>query len=233
MAAGTLSFVPSSSRTKEAHIASVPVSLSCPHHINPSIKLPNPSPALAHAWTKALTQGGTTGIHYPVIHYSVLSWAHFSACIAEAQEHQHSTRKDFQTETREHPSPHSSGAETWPLGYYPQGAGCRLGHPVQQHSTSFTPTPSHLCQPFVPFLLQGQFGMPSPFCLVQAAMMSCQQWFQSYSLRTSGAGSVKFNCNIKKKHKIEQFVFYRLNFSPTSKCFNFVFNTLNKKAAEV
>lgn len=144
MTAGTLSFVPSSTRTKEAHIASVPVSLSCPHHINPSIKLPNPSPALAHAWTKALTQGGTTGIHYPVIHYSVLSWAHFSARTAEAQEHQHSTRKDFQTETREHPSPHSSGAETWPLGYCPQGAGCRLGasSAAAQHQFYTYPIPS-------------------------------------------------------------------------------------------
>lgn len=63
--------------------------------------------------------------------------------------------------------------------------------------------------------------------------MSCQQWLQSYSLGTSGAGSVKFNGNIKQKHKIEEFVFYKLNFSLISECFNFVFNTLNKKAAEV
>lgn len=86
---------------------------------------------------------------------------------------------------------------TWPLGYCPQGAGYRLGHPVQQHNTSFAPTPFHLCQPFsVPSLLQGQFEMPPPSSLVQAAIMSCQQWFQSYSLGTSGAGSVRFNCNI-------------------------------------
>lgn len=44
---------------------------------------------------------------------------------------------------------------------------------------------------------------------------------------------MKFNCNIKQKHKIEQFVFYKLNFSLTSEFFNIVFNTLNKKAAEV
>lgn len=69
--------------------------------------------------------------------------------------------------------------------------------------------------------------MSPPFSLVQAAMMSCQQRFQSYSLGTSGAGSVKFNCSIKQKHKIEHFVFYKLNFSPTSELFNFVFNTLN------
>lgn len=53
-------------------------------------------------------------------------------------------KKDFPSETREHPSLHSSGAATQPLGYCPQGAGCRLGHPVQQHNTSFTLTPFHL-----------------------------------------------------------------------------------------
>lgn len=87
--------------------------------------------------------------------------------------------------------------------------------------------PHSICQPFVVSLLQGQFGMPPPFSLVEAAMMSCQQCFQSYSLGTSGADTVKFNCSIKQKHKIEHFVFYKLNFSLTSELFNIVFNTLN------
>lgn len=42
-------------------------SLSCPHHITLHIELPHPSPALAHARTKALTQGGPTVIQYPVV----------------------------------------------------------------------------------------------------------------------------------------------------------------------
>ena len=91
MAAATPSFVPGRAGTKEAHMASIPVSLSCPHHVNPHTELPNPSPGFAHARTKALIQGGTAGL----IHYTAASLSYYHACTAEAERCQHSARKDF------------------------------------------------------------------------------------------------------------------------------------------
>lgn len=159
MAAATPTFVPGSAGTKEAHTASIPVSFSCPQHINPHTELPNPSPAFAYPWTKALIQVGTAGL----IHGTVASLAYCHAGTAEAEGHQHSA--SFNQKPGGHPSPHSSEADTRLLSYYLQGVGCRPGNALQQHSDSFPSTPSHRCQPFVPSLLQNQFWMPSPFSL--------------------------------------------------------------------
>lgn len=169
-------------------MASLPVSLSCPHHIKPRTELPNPSPSFCTRTDKSPNPG--KNCQADSVHSSKLSLLQQRGLPALF-------KRTFSQKPGGHPFSHSSGAETRPLSTI-----CKKGDAASGIQHRGTAAVLHLsairtlsatepvCDASTIFP-----GLSSNDVYQHRAIQGCSllQWLTS-SLGTLGAGSVKSNC---------------------------------------